>query len=372
MFFRTNALRRLSGVFALLVVCMVVALATFQVSHKAHAQSSGNFQASTISINQYTLPGGDIDPWGTAVDSKGNVWVAVPGCNAAPTCPTNTPPGRLAVFNPTTNQWINVYQLPNGYTQALFLAFDKQGMVWFALPMANAIGRFNPTNNTFQKWTVPTASSGPWDVAIDGNGNVWFTEHYTNEIGRFNPTNHTFIKVQTPATNSQPYGITVDASNNVWFTENNPSVALIAEYTAAGKLLEYKIRNSYNSALTPHLITLDHSGNVWWSEGFAGMLGKLKISSAVPGTNSGVKEFAYPISGSSGTHTSGIGVDSTGLIWFDDALQDTVGYFALSTKTWKINNTLPSNSHPHDGLTVDKSNRIWFDEEFANSLGKAV
>src|SRR2546427_11710130 len=132
MFFRTNALRRLCGVSALLVVCMVVALATFQVSHKAHAQSSGNAHASSPSINAYSLPSGNIDPWGTAKDKSGNVWVAVPGCDPSPMCSSSTPPGRLAEFNPSTKQW-HVYPLPSGYAQPLFLAFDKQGMLWFAL-----------------------------------------------------------------------------------------------------------------------------------------------------------------------------------------------------------------------------------------------
>lgn len=373
MFFRTNALRHVGGMFALFVACIVVVLTTFQASQEVHAQSLGNFYASASTINEYTLPSGNIDPWGTAIDSQGHVWVAVPGCDPGPTCPNGTPPGRLAEFNSTTTQWIGTYQLPTGYAQPLFLAFDKQGMLWFALPMGNAIGMFNPTSHAFQQWKVPTASSGPWDVAIDGNGNIWFTEHYTNKIGRFNPTKHTFIEVPTPANNSQPYGITVDTSNNIWFTENNASVALIAKYTTAGKLLEYKIRNSSNAGLTPHLITLDHQGNVWWTEGFVGMLGKLKISSAVPGTNSGVKEFAYPTSGGcGGVHTSGIGVDSTGLIWFDDSLQCIVGHFSLSTKAWKLYNTPTSGSHSHDGLAVDSSNRIWFDEEFANKLGEVV
>lgn len=374
MFFRTNALRHVGGMFVLFVVCMVVALATFQVSHnKVHAQSLGNVHASTPSITEYPLPNGNSDPWGTAMDKSGNVWVAVPGCDPSPMCSNSTPPGRLAEFNPTTSQWIGTYQLPSGYAQPLFLAFDKQGMLWFALPMGNAIGQFNPTSQKFNKWTVPTASSGPWDVAIDGNGKIWFTEHYTNKIGRFNPTNHTFKEFTTPASNSQPYGITVDASNNVWFTENNAAVALIAEYTAAGKLKEYKIRNSYDPNLTPHLIALDHSGNVWWTEGFVGMLGKLKISSAVPKTNTGMKEFAYPTSGGcGGVHTSGIGVDSTGLIWFDDSLQCIVGHFSPSTKVWQLSPTPTGGSHPHDGLAVDSSNHIWFDEEFAYKLGKAV
>jgi len=331
-------------------------------------------QASGVTLQEFYIPGSS-DPWGTAFDSSGNVWLAIPGCDPSPTCSSNTPPGEIAVFNPANATWIKTYQLPSGYAQPLFLAFDAQGNVWFAMPMDNALGMLNPATNTFQQWAVPTANAGPWDVAIDHQGKIWFTEHYTNQIGRFDPTTHTFLEVATPASNSQPYGITVDAANNVWFAENNSSVALIGEYTSGGQLQEYKIRTTSSSGLTPHMLTVDPNGNIWWTEGWTGMIGKLTIAQAVPGTNNGVTEYAYtpPCTTCGGEHTSGISVDSNGLIWFDDSLQDIVGSFPESgSGSFSLYTVPTSNGHPHDGLNVDGQNRIWFDEEFANKLAEAV
>jgi hypothetical protein len=203
---------------------------------------------------------------------------------------------------------------------------------------------------------------------------IWFTEHFTNKIGRFDPVSQTFMEVPTPASNSQPYGIVVDASNNAWFTENNSSVALIGEYTSGGKLQEYKIRNGSTSGLTPHLITIDPGGNIWWSEGWVGMIGKLNIAQAVPGTNKGVTEYTYhEVCNTCDEHTSGISVDSNGLVWFDDSEQGIFGSFPDSgTGSFTTYNTPTVNGHPHDGLNVDGQNRIWFDEEFANKLGEAI
>jgi hypothetical protein len=44
----------------------------------------------------------------------------------------------------------------------------------------------------------------------------------------------------------------------------------MGDYTTAGVLNEYRIRNTSTAGtgLTPHLITVDSSGNVWWSEGW--------------------------------------------------------------------------------------------------------
>jgi virginiamycin B lyase len=269
---------------------------------------------------------------------------------------------------------MNTYQLPSGYAQPLFPAFDAQGRLWFSMPMDNSIGTFNPSTNTFQQWAVPTANAGPWDVAIDQNGKVWFTEFYANKIGRFDPVTQTFMEVPTPAPNSQPYGIVVDASNNIWFTENNSSVALIGEYTSGGALHEFKIRNSLSNGLTPHMITVDPNGNIWWSEGWVGMIGELKVAQAVPGTNNGVTEYIYPkVCSTCGEHTSGIRVDRNGLVWFDDSEQNIFGSFPDSgSGSFTTYNGPSANGHPYDGLNVDGQNRIWFNEEFANKLAEAI
>lgn len=329
--------------------------------------------ASGVTFQDFYIPS-SYDPWGTAFDSSGNVWLAIPGCDPSPMCSSSTPPGMIAEFNPATSNWIATYQLPTGYAQPLFLAFDAQGSLWFPMPMDNSIGMFNPSSQTFQQWAVPTASAGPWDVAVDHNGIIWFTEHFVNQIGRFDPVAQTFTEVATPASNSKPYGIVVDASNNIWFTENNSSVALIGEYTSAGTLQEYKIRNSVQSGLTPHLITVDPNGNIWWTEGWLGMIGELNVALAVPGTNNGVTEYAYQkVCSTCGKHTSGISVDSNGLVWFDDSLQDFFGSFPYSgSGLFTTYSVLAANAHPHDGLNVDAQNRIWFDEEFTNKLGEAV
>ena len=335
----------------------------------------GFAQSPGVTATDYWIASGQ-EPWGVTFDGKGHVWVAVPGCDPSPTCSNTTPPGKIEVFNPASTSWIATYQLPAGFAQPLFVQFDASGNLWFAMPMSNSIGMLNPQTDTFQQFAVPTAGSGPWGLAIDQNGNIWFTEHYTNQIGEFIPSTNTMKEFATPTADSLPYGITVDASNNVWFTENNGSVAQIGEYSASGQMEEYKIRATPPSGggLTPHLITVDPNGNIWWTEGWVGMIGELQVSKAVPGTNQGVTEYAYPTSCTTcgGTHTSGIKVDGYGQVWFDDSLQGIFGSFPDSAQGSFSMYPAPTPQHPHDGLNVDGQNRVWFTEEFANKLAVAT
>ena len=242
--------------------------------------NSGSGSSNANGAADFSTPFGD--PWGTAIDGSGNVWVAMPGCDLGPTCASGTFPGK---------------------------------------------------------------------------------------IGEFNPATHQFKEIATTASNSQPYGITVDRANNVWFTENNPNVAKIGEYTASGHLEEYTIRNGSTSGLTPHLIVIDGSGNPVWSEGWVSSIGRLNISQAKPGTNSGVTEYTYhPPCSNCGSHTSGIAVDRNGVVWFTDSLQSIFG--SLKGSSFTFYNTPTPNSHPHDGLNIAPNGIPWFDEEFANKLAR--
>ncbi len=347
---------------AFIFFCVGV-IVTFASTHAAQA-------ASTVTTTDYKVPSG-LDPWGTTFDTAGNVWVAVPGCNPNPNCGNNAGPGKIEVFNPSSSSWTKTIQLPSG--QALFLAFDSSGNLWFPLFHTNQLEEYD-TSGAFHSWTMPTAASGPWDLVFDHTGNLWITEHFVNKVAEFDPSTDTFVQeLTTQSSASQPYGITVDASNNIWFTENNSADTFIDEYTA-GVLQRYMIENGSVSNLTPHLITTDPvTGNVWWTEGFVGRIGELVVSQAVPNTNTGVYEYTYPRINGSSTHTSGISIDSNGLVWFDDSLQNSFGSFPDSaTGSFSMYTAPSSRSHPHDGLRVDSLNRIWFDEQYAEKLAKAI
>src|SRR5436305_4820794 len=183
-------------------------MVAFASTHAARA-------AGTLTATDYKVPSG-LDPWGTTFDTAGNVWVAVPGCNPNPDCGNNAGPGKIEVFNPATSSWTKTIQLPSG--QALFLAFDSSGNLWFPLFHTNQLGEYD-TSGTFHTWTMPTTASGSWDLVFDHTGMLWITEHFVNKVAEFDPSHGTFVlELTTQSSASQPYGITVDASNGICFT----------------------------------------------------------------------------------------------------------------------------------------------------------
>jgi streptogramin lyase len=332
-------------------------------------------------IQTYPLTGGVGDPWGTAVDSAGNVWFAEPGCDFAPTCPSGSPPGQLGELLAGSHT-LRFYTLPNiSGNQPIFVALDSSGNVWFTTPNNSMIGEFNPTTQTFLQWPV-TPGSGPWDLTFDQNGKLWYTEHFVSAVGEFDPSTHLSTDFTTPTNNTNPYGIAASGSL-VWFTENNSSVARIAKLdtSANDQISEYLIRQQLPGGLTPHMIGVGANGHPWWTEGWVRNIGTLDPSVATPGQCgtvsswgdcTGVTEFPLPPPPSTchSSHVSGLAVQGgSSLIWLDDSLAGQVGAYNPATNQFALDN-LSCGVHPHDGLEQDSALRVWWDEEFNNALGE--
>ncbi|HCI78887.1 MAG TPA: hypothetical protein DHW02_04285, partial [Ktedonobacter sp.] len=69
-----------------------------------------------------------------------------------------------------------------------------------------------------------------------------------------------------------------------------------------------------------------------------------------------------------GTHISGISVDSQGHIWFTDSLSQRVGYLIPSSGQVIARTLKTTNAHPYDGLAIDSNNRVWFTDQFGLML----
>lgn len=299
-------------------------------------------------------------PWNIALDpTHGYTWVAEPGCEPLPKCPTSFP-SVIGQYSYADGAFIQDFTEPQGYTSPFFVVIDSVGHLWFTQPNSDAIGEFDPTNNVWQQWPV-TKNTQPYALAIDAHDNIWFTEFSGSQIGFLNTKTHKIVETPTPTPHSDPYGITITSNGVGWFAENRNAVSQIGSFTATtnGKIA---IAEHPVNALRPHLITTDAAGNVWFSEGFEGYIGEYNPAT---GTNRRYPVYlSYCVSAlvCPATHISSVHADNNGNVWFTDSLNQKVGYLVPATGQ-VVSRTLPPNSHPHDGLTLDKNGRVWFTEQ---------
>jgi len=307
-----------------------------------------------------------LTPWGIALDYKhGFVWVAEPGCTPNPKCPSIMQ-GNLSQYAMSDGNFITNFNEPGAFSSPLFLAIDEVGNVWFTEPSTDALGRYDPSDNSWHQWYLKQNSS-PYDLTFDSNGKLWFTEFGTNDIGFLDPLTNKVVENPIPTHASNPYGIAVDPHGTVWFAENAAGIGQIGSYTPTKsgiiKITEHAVRVQH-----PHMITSDRDGNIWYSGGFGGDIGEFQPRTAnnidfVVDQGTCSSTSACP-----GTHISGIAIDSQHNVWFTDANSQRVGYLLPATGKVVVQTLQDSNAHPYDGLVVDRSDRVWFTEQFGMSL----
>ncbi len=305
-------------------------------------------------------------PGGIALDYKrGFVWVAEPGCTPNPKCPSIIQ-GNLSQYSLSDGNFITDFNEPGGFSSPPFVALDGAGNVWFTEPTTDALGEYNPQDNSWHQWYLKQGSS-PYDLTFDANGNLWFTEFGSNDIGCLDPQTNKVVENPIPIPASNPYGITVDPHGTIWFAENAAGIGQIGSFTPTRSGI-IKITEHAVSVQRPHMITSDREGNIWFSGGFGGDIGEFKPKSA-SNIDYVVDQGTCPTpSDCPGTHISGIAIDRQDNVWFTDANSQRVGYLLPVTGKVVIQPLQDHNAHPYDGLVVDSSDRVWFTEEFGLSL----
>src|ERR1022692_4919058 len=91
-----------------IVTSIVLCTSAFALLGIFSSPKQAKAAATTPTATDFSTNGGS-DPWGTAFDGSGHVWVAMPGCDPSPYCNSGTPPGKFDVYNSQTNAWVTSY-----------------------------------------------------------------------------------------------------------------------------------------------------------------------------------------------------------------------------------------------------------------------
>ena len=120
----------------------------------------------------------------------------------------------LSELDPDTDTLL-AYGLPTG-TDALGVAVDVTGDVWFTDISRPAIGRLDPTTGNVYLWSIPSGIQ-PFDLAFDGMGNVWFTDREADAVGVLSPVRNE-IAMYPLSPNTHPVDLVIDQGGSVWFS----------------------------------------------------------------------------------------------------------------------------------------------------------
>jgi len=205
------------------------------------------------------------------------------------------------------------------------LALDPSGnCCWFVEYFGNKVAHLDPSNNTFQEWSIPTQLANPNSVAItmiSGSVVVWGTESGTDKIFSFSPRSGLFYEYNLTQSNLGVLGVgSISAEPSatqvrLWFTEafNNTNGEFVYD-PRSGNVTLYE--DSFPTTVGGGAYGVyAGSGSVW----YAGFSSLIRWDRA----NSQYTMWPLPVHGSALARS--IAIDQSGQAWYTQGVTDANG-----------------------------------------------
>ena len=206
-------------------------------------------------------------PYGVAIDTAGNVFVADSGNSS------------IQKFNATGTfilRFGNTGAAPNRLLGPNAVALDNtNSVIYVADTSRNRIQRYSMTTGaatgTFPRWGAAGTGNGqfntPVGIALDSSVNVYVADSVNNRIQKFTSTGTYTTKWGTAGTGNgqfnNPTGIAVDGSNNVYVVDRGNS--RVQKFSSTGVYItKWGTAGAGNSQFSaPRHCTVDSAGNVY-------------------------------------------------------------------------------------------------------------
>jgi streptogramin lyase len=189
---------------SLLIISGIFSLALDAAAHgqKAH-----------LSVALATLPIGVVtNPYGMAVDTSGNVYVAD---NAENSLSKLTPSGSLSSGSSGAT-FLSGEGSPYG------VAVDANGNLYITDNLRNEVVKETLNPGSFYTKTVLPVSglSDPLGIAVDARGNVYVADYLNNRVVKATPSGSTYTQSTVPTSSlSLPDAVAVDGSGNLYIAD---------------------------------------------------------------------------------------------------------------------------------------------------------
>ncbi len=231
------------------------------------------------------------------------------------------------------------------------------GTLWFISPRIGMLGHYDPESNATRYFDVPDEGilSG---LAMDTKGSLWMPVVQANKVVRFEPSNEQFSSFSIPTTSSTPVGIAADERGNIWFAEAAGKVGKID--IASGNITEY--------APTIQREELDEPTAIFPDPGSARIFISEHSGHTITAFDPLFGAFrGYPVVNEAGL-PFGMAMDAYGNLWFAQHEIDRIAVIdPRSGASTEVG--IPISGSFIQWITSDDKGGIWFAAQRGASLG---
>jgi len=305
-------------------ICLVI-VCLWIVSSAIRAFCQEAYSFDLLWGSQGTENGQFNGPFGVAVDSSGNVYVADYGNH------------RIQKFSPDGN-FITEWSSPGDSYFAESVAVDSSGNV-YVVGNESTIKKFDSNGNLITAWENSFNNLGSGQITTDLLGNVYATNHYVcyletcpgpytkYSIRKFDPNGNLLVEWGESGTDDgqflAPRGVIADASGNVYVADTVNH--RIQKFDSNGRFIsKWAIEGvEKGQSPAPYAISVDSGGNVYV------FVGSDRIRKYDP-TGNFITEWGYwGQAEGQFDGPGGIAVDPSGNVYVADSGNDRIQKFSL-------------------------------------------
>ena len=169
------------------------------------------------------LPTEGASPYGNAIDTHDNVWIA------------EAVASKMAKFDSRNGQWTEFTPLTNpGYIRR-GPGVDSHDNVWFGVYSAGKrpakLVKIDQPTGKITEWTIPHRGAQPYEANPDTEGNIWFPDQPLSDtaasqslgatIARFDPRSETFTFYPKPQFVADSSKLIHSTDGAVWYAPRN-------------------------------------------------------------------------------------------------------------------------------------------------------
>lgn len=276
-------------------------------------------------------------PAGSAVDSKGNLWVVDENNK------------RVEKFNEAGEYQSSFGSSGTGngqFSRPTDVAIDPKGNLWVTDAGNNRLEEFNEKGEYITKFGSAGSGngqfSGPESLTTDSKGNVWVGDTYNHRVQELNEKGEFTRAFGTNGSGQgqivESTGIAIGPGGNVWVADWGNQ--RIEEFSETGTFIrQFGSEGTGNGQFKrPDVIEVDAKGNVWVGDQNNERIQEFNQSGeyvgqfGTAGSGAGQFSFGYPM---------GITSDAKGHLWISDTGNNRV-------QKWQIPGFEGSESNPYN------------------------
>lgn len=251
------------------------------------------------------------------------------------------------------------------------IAIEGPGRIWFTGSEGDGIGLITVLSDPGEpliryqlEYYGLAVGSEPYDIAYR-DGVVWFTMRGANALGRMNVATREITSTPLPTPDSRPSGLHIAPDGNIWIAGRGRILSYTP--TTVAFFTEYAFPEVTLAAAQGEAIRYQNSRNIWFTLPDANMLGNYNTVTGLfdfTSTNSVLDEESRP---------TGLTIDQFGSIWVTAAGTGRVGRYTPTTTTlWVWYDTPTANSEPAALLIFEEGGlrQLWVTESATGSAGR--